>query len=106
MCGIGLTPGNRLPPPVVPLPDERRIASKRLRGRERFGPEISPETVGPAKGRHAARRGHTGPRENGEPRGVAQTADEGISYQDSGIRAGQGAQEGEQAAPPYRRRCR
>src|SRR5215216_5234996 len=93
MRRVWLTAGNRPPSPVVPLPDERRITSKRLGRGECFGSEISPEPVGPAKGRHAARGGHTGARKDGEPPGVAQAAGEGIRYQDSRIRAGQDAPE-------------
>ena len=108
MRRVWLTTGNRLPPPLVPLPDERRVAAKSIRRRELLGPDMSPETPRPAKGRHSARGGYAGPRENGEPLGCAHAIRESLRYQDSGVRAGQGAQEpeGEEGARPCRRRCR
>ena len=66
MRGVGLARGNHLPPPVVPLPDQARIAREGFGRGEGFGAEVLPESVGAAKGRHAARRGHAGARHHGD----------------------------------------
>lgn len=51
---IRLFRGNQFTSPAVPFPDQPRVSLKRLRGREIFRTVAAPQTLLPAKSRHAA----------------------------------------------------
>lgn len=67
---VGLTLADLFTPPAIPLPHERRIASERAGRGEIFGPEISPESLGAAKRRNAARCRNPCAGEDGQTPGV------------------------------------
>ena len=54
--GVRLGRRDQAAPPVVPFPDQRRIARERMRSRELFGAERSPQAARSAEGRHATGR--------------------------------------------------
>jgi hypothetical protein len=72
---IGLTGGNLLTAPVVPLPDQHRVTRKRIRCRELFGSIRSPQALLTSKRWDSAGSGDACPRQYGyslavaEPRG-------------------------------------
>mgnify|MGYP007066235806 CR=1 FL=1 len=45
VSGIGLTFGNELPPPVIPLPDEISVGKESAAGGQFFGAVLTPEGV-------------------------------------------------------------
>src|SRR5262245_14747295 len=55
-------------PPLVPLPDQLRVARERLRRGELLGPEIPPQPAGTAKRGHPARRRDARAGQDGDPR--------------------------------------
>lgn len=67
MAGVGLTSRDSSAPPVIPLPDQLRVAPERLRGRELLRPERSPEATGSTKRRDTACRGNSCACEHRQP---------------------------------------
>src|SRR5688572_33273529 len=68
MSGIGATLRNQVAPPVVPLPDQTRIAGEGLGSGKLFGPVLPPQTVRTAERRHPARGRHARASHDGETR--------------------------------------
>ena len=54
MRRVRLARGDAEAAPRVPFPHQLRIAAERFGGRERFRPEVLPQTIGAAKRRDAA----------------------------------------------------
>ena len=65
MGRIRLFRGNQFAPPVVPFPDQPRVALKGFGRCQILRSKIAPQAVCPAKGRHAAIGGNAGSREDG-----------------------------------------
>ena len=66
MGRIRLFCSDRFAPPVVPFPDQPRVAFKGFGCCEILCSKIAPQAVCSAKGRHAAIGGNAGPREDGD----------------------------------------
>src|SRR5690606_37963506 len=69
--GVGAGVGDALAAPVVPHPDEARVAAERVERGERLGPEGSPEPAGAEKRGDAGRGGDAGAGERGDAAGAA-----------------------------------
>ena len=66
MAGIGLCGGDALAAPVVPLPDELRIAREGLGRGESFGAMVVPQAAGAAEGGNARFGGDARAGEDGD----------------------------------------
>src|SRR5687768_5552705 len=81
MRRIRFTCGDPLTAPRVPFPDQHRIATERVRGRECLGPDVPPQAIRTAKGRHATGGGNTSSSEDGQSRRVPYAPHERIRKQ-------------------------
>jgi len=68
VTGIGLSSGDNLPAPVIPFPDQNRVALKSLGCGQVFGPELFPQAVLAAKSGDAGLGRDPRASENGDPR--------------------------------------
>jgi hypothetical protein len=74
MPRIGLRPVDDLTPPVVPFPNQPRIAGKGLGGGKLLRGKISPQAARPAKRRNTALGGDAGPRKGYDSRSLQRLA--------------------------------